>query len=558
MPMTATELCRQAEIAFGRRGSLMSFWQETADNFYPERADFTQTKTIGESFASNLYDSNPIIFRRDFGDWLSGAIRPKGRPWFNFRARNDKVNKLQKVKTFLTDRADVTRNLFYDDRSQFISSMKIGDHDWATFGNAVASVEDRSDRQGLLFKDWHLRDCAWEDNGDGVTHKMFRKYKMSAENLGLKAKANPNWKLPERVQRYITERKGDTMVECMHIVMPADLYDMPVKKRRGLDWVSLHVSVQEGQKGIMSERPVPVFNYSVSRWFKLSVSPYAFSPAVCCALPDARTIQAMTWAIIEAGEKAVEPPLAAVREAILGGVEWYSGGITWLDGKYDESKGEAIRAIQMGKEPQLGAVIREAIKQTLGDAWYINKLFMPPPANQPMTAEEANLRFQEFLRVSQPIIEPAETERNGKMIEIAVEMAQYLGYWGEPEEIPDELMDEGNFAITYDNPVEDARKLAKTQAFSQSIQLAGQAQAIDPALPANVDWQTAFREAVQGVAPPSWLLTEEDAAKSVQEAQKRAAVERAGQQIGQVMQTAEVAASANQKQAQADAVQQAA
>lgn len=534
----------------------MTFWQECADNFYPERADFTQTKTLGETFASNLFDSNPIIFRRDFCDWISGAIRPKGRPWFNFRARNEKVNKAQKVKTFLTDRAETTRNLFYDDRSQFISAMKVCDHDWGTFGNAVASVEDRSDRQGLLIKDWHLRDCAWEDDADGVTHKMFRKYKMTAENLALKAKRNPNWQLPERVQRYVSEKKGDTLIECMHIVMPADLYEMPVRKRRGMEWVSLHVSVQEGQKGVMSEMPIPVFNYAVSRWFKLSGSPYAFSPAVCCALPDARTIQAMTWAIIEAGEKAVEPPLAAVREAVLGGVEWYSGGITWLDGKYDERGGEAIRAIQMGKEPQLGAVIREAIKQTLGDAWYINKLFMPPPANQPMTAEEANLRFQEFLRVSQPIIEPAETERNGKVIEIAVELAQFLGYWGDPDDLPDELAEAGDFAITYDNPVEDARKLAKTQAFTQSVQLSTQAQAMDPSLPAHVDWNTAFREAVQGVAPPSWLLTEKDAAAAVQKAQQAAQLQRAGEQIGQVMDTAKVAGEANKAQAEADATGQ--
>lgn len=555
MPMTATELVRAAEIAFGKRESLMDFWQETADNFYPERADFTQTKTLGENFASNLYDSNPIIYRRDFCDWISGAIRPKGRPWFNFRARDDKINKLQKVKTFLSDRADVTRNIFYDDRSQFIQSMKIGDHDYGTFGNAVASVEDRQDRQGLLFKDHHLRDCAWEDDPDGVTHKMYRKYKMTAENIKLRGRVR-GWTIPTRILQYCDQQKGDTIIECMHVVMLADLYEMPVKKRKGMEWVSLHVSIQEGQKGIMSEKPVPVFNYAVSRWFKLSNSPYAFSPAVCCALPDARTIQSMTWSIIEAGEKAVEPPLAAVREAVLGGVEFMAGGITWLDGKYDERGGEAIRAIQLGKEPQLGAVIREAIKATLGDAWYINKLFMPPPANQPMTAEEANLRFQEFLRVSQPIIEPAESERNGRLINIAVEMAQYLGYWGDPKDLPEELMQAGDFAITYDNPVEDARKMAKTQAFTQTIQVAQQAAAIDPALPANIDWQEAFREAVAGVAPPSWLLEEKKAAAAIEKAQKAAAIQRAGDQIGQVAEVAQTAAGANEKQASADAMAQ--
>src|SRR4051812_4664322 len=106
MPLSATELVRQAELAFGRRGSLMTFWQDTADNFYPERADFTVTKTLGESFASNLYDSNPPLYRRDLCNWIGATIRPKGRPWFEYRARDEKINTRQRVKVFLTDRTE--------------------------------------------------------------------------------------------------------------------------------------------------------------------------------------------------------------------------------------------------------------------------------------------------------------------------------------------------------------------------------------------------------------------------------------------------------------------
>lgn len=547
MPLPVTALIAQSEVAFGRLGNLRQLWQDTADNFYPERATFTTTKIPGESFASNLYDSNPIIMRRDFGDWIGATIRPKGRPWFGFRARDEKVNARQRVKVFLTDRAETTRNLMYDDRSQFVPSMKEADHDYVTFGNSVMSVEDREDKQGLLYRCWHLGDCAWEDNPDGVTHKMFRRYRMTAENLKLRSKIL-GWKVPERILRMCDDKQGHVEINCMHIVMPADLYDMPTKKRRGMEWVSLNISVDEGQKAIMSEAMRPVFNYSVSRWFKLSQSPYAFSPAVCCSLPDARTVQSMTWAIIEAGEKAVEPPLVAVREAILGGVELYAGGVTWVDGKFDQRMGDALKALELGKEPQLGVAMRELIMKVMGDAWYINKLFLPPPANQPMTAEEVSARTAEFLRVSQPVIEPAETERNGKIIDITVELAQYLGYWGDPDEMPEELAGR-DVGIAYDNPVEDARKLAKTQAYGQLVQLAESSMAVDQTLPANIDWQTAFREAAQGVAPPKWILPEEKGKKAVVGAQQQQQVKAAAEQIGQA---ATVAADVNQKNAMAD------
>lgn len=553
MPLTATELIRQSEVAFGKRGSLMSFWQDTAENFYPERADFTVTKELGDFFASNLYASDPIIFRRDFCNWTGAVLRPKGRPWFSMRARDEKVNKRQSVKVFLEDRAQVTRNILYDQNSQFIRAMTEADHDYGSFGNSVSSVLERADRQGLLFKTWHLKDCAWEDDPDGVTHKMFRKYQMTAENLALRARTR-GWKVPQRIIQMVTDRKGDTMIECLHVTMPADLYDMPVKKRRGREFVSVHVSIAQGNTGVMSETPIPVFNYAVSRWFTVSNSAYAFSPCVCASIPDARTMQAMTWAILEAGEKAVDPPLAAVREAILGGVEWYSGGITWIDGKYDEREGEAIRALQMGKEPMLGVQLREAVKQVMGDAWYLNKLFLPPPANQPMTAEEVSSRNAEYLRISQPIIEPAEPERNGKILDITIAMAQHLGYWGDPTEMPKELEAEPvDFA--YDNPIEDARKLAKTQGFQQAVALAGQAEGIDPTLKANVDWQTAFREAISGVAPPSWVLPERDAKAAVEQGRQQQQMANMQSQVGQLLEAGGQAAEINAKNAQAEATE---
>ena len=57
------DLIAQSEQLFGKRTALLSLWQCMADNFYPERADFTAVRNLGEDFASNLSTSYPIMAR---------------------------------------------------------------------------------------------------------------------------------------------------------------------------------------------------------------------------------------------------------------------------------------------------------------------------------------------------------------------------------------------------------------------------------------------------------------------------------------------------------------
>jgi hypothetical protein len=50
--------------------------------------------------------------------------------------------------------------------------------------------------------------------------------------------------------------------------------------------------------------PVWTGFYRIPRWQTVSGSQYSYSPATVAALPDARLIQAMTFTLLEAGEKA--------------------------------------------------------------------------------------------------------------------------------------------------------------------------------------------------------------------------------------------------------------
>lgn len=510
--------------AFSKKGNLDRFWQTVADNHYPERASFTRPIDLGEEATAQLYASEPVLFRREFGNFLNSALRPRGRDWFAMAPANVKLRKRPKVLSYLDEKRDMLRALLYNRGSGYTRAMMVADHDFATFGNAVGTVEPRPDRSGLLFRTWHLRDCAWLQNYEGEVDTMFRKFRPSIRELMAQEKRR-GWKVSEKLSA-IASKEPLRKVECVHIQMPMLNYQ-PEKKTK-MEWVSLYFDIENRQ--LMSSKPVPEFNYFVDRWMLLDESPYAISPCVVCSLPDSRTLQTMTWSIIEAGEKAVEPPMVATHGAVIGGVNIAAAQVTWVDKNYDEKTGEALRALELGTSPQFGEVLREGIRNNLNAAWYLNKLLMPQSYDK--TAYEANRLHEEFLRAVQPIMEPAEAERNGNHLDIAFAVSQRLGLWGDMKEMPEELAGQ-DIDFTYDNPYEDARKQALTFAYKGAAEVNQIAAATDPTVIAQFNGKKAYRDAISGVAPPSWLLDEDEAEAAMAKAEEEQTMAGAAQEVAQ-------------------------
>ena len=81
--MDVKQLRELGDNLFGKALPLRGLWQEIADNFYPERADFTIWRPLGTDFAANLMTSWPVMCRRDLGNQISTMLRPTARPWLS-------------------------------------------------------------------------------------------------------------------------------------------------------------------------------------------------------------------------------------------------------------------------------------------------------------------------------------------------------------------------------------------------------------------------------------------------------------------------------------------
>jgi hypothetical protein len=377
-------------------------------------------------------------------------------------------------------------------------------------------------RSGILYRAWHPRDVAWQEDEQGQISQVCRKWKPTARDL---IKMFP--KTVSQKVRTIADKTPFERIDCYHMVVPAE--HMNDSKFGDAPWVSYYIEL--GEQSTLEESPIYNKMYIIPRWQTVSGSQYAYSPATVAALPDARLIQAMTNTLLEAGEKFTNPPLVAVEGAVRSDLQIYAGGVTWVDAEYDERLGEVMRPISQNSSGMpIGFNMAEDIRNQIGEAFFLNKLTLPD-ARQ-MTAYEVSERMQEFVRQTLPLFEPMEQEYNGQLCEVTFDLMMRNGDFGSQFDIPRELRGE-SVEFQFETPISQAVEKEKGQKFIQTAEMLATAMQMDPSTRHEVDITAAFRDAMAGIGVDSdWIRPEEEAQQMKMAEQMQQAMMMAAQAEG--------------------------
>jgi hypothetical protein len=528
----AKDLIRCGDELFSKRQPLLSLWQTIAEQFYVERAEFTVVRSIGEEFADHLNDSYPLIIRRELGDFLS-TLRRKDQEWFQVSVERD--NMLDNAgKRFLDYATTVQRRAMYDRRTQFTRAMKEADHDFVTFGQPVLTIEANYTTNTLLYQCWHLRDCVWRFTLDGRIAEVHRKWCPTARQLSQLFKNKPGASLHSNVVTQL-EKNPYQEIECRHIVVSVEDYE-PEKRRQTQTYTELYVDVQN--QHVIYEAPLRNPKYVIPRWKTLSGTQYAHSPAVTVGLPDARLIQAMSLTLLEAGEMAVRPPMAAKIDVIPDGAKLFAGGITGIDAEYDGRIEDAIapimndsRALTFGHE-----MIKDK-QAMLAQAFYIQKINLPQFDHE-MTAFEFSQRLQEYIRNVIPLFEPIDSEYHAQVCDQSFQVLLENNAFGDPRMFPRSVRGQET-VFQFDSPLSQAVEREKGQRFLEAKGLVTEAITFDQSCAAMVDWKTALRDALDGKRTPAkWLNSEAQVSAYAKQLEQQKAMQ---QQIAMIQQGSEAA-----------------
>lgn len=499
--MDMRTLNENGEMLLGKRSSLINLWQEIAENFYPERADFTLSRNLGTQFADNLTTSYPVLVRRDLGNSLQSMLRPTEKTWFHL-ASSAEEKQDGEAKRWMEWAEKLQRKAMYDRRTQFTRATREGDHDFAAFGQCVLSVELNKNADGLLYRCWHLRDMAWEENEEGVIGFVYRKWKPTVNNL---IRIFGTGKLHRETMKK-AEKTPFADAEIRHMVVESDLVDGSF----GTPFVSVFYDAEH--QHVIDKRGIFNRYYVIPRWQTVSGSQYSFSPATVAGLPDARLLQAMTYTLLEAGEKTVNPPMVAVQEAIRSDVSLYAGGITWTDASYDGRLQDVLRPLTQdnGKVP-LGVDMARDVRFMLAEAFYLSKLNLPQRAPE-MTAYEVGQRIQQYIRDALPLFEPMEMEYNGALCEETFAVMMRAGAFGSPFDIPESVRGQ-DLTFKFQSPLHDAIEREKGAIFLEGQGFIMQAAQLDPPSLQIFDASAALREVLASIRMPAKWIRDEDVMK---------------------------------------------
>ena len=508
--MDAKALRQQVDQLFTKRSSLLMLWQETSENFYPERADFTVRRTLGTDFASNLMTSYPLLSRRELGDQIGAMLRPTNKEWKKMVVQDMRRNDYD-AKSWLEWGNTVMRKAMYDPKAQFTRATKEGDHDFATFGQTVLSIELNRHQSALLYRCWHLRDVVWMENQDAEICLVARKWKPTGKDLVALFGDKVDAKI-----RTTTSKEPFREWDILHMVVEADMYD---DDARGKKRFSIYYD-RDNDK-VIEVTPINGRIYVIPRWQTVSGSQYAFSPATIAALPDARLLQAMTLTLLEAGEKIVNPPMIATVDAVKSDMAIYAGGFTWVDREYDERLGEALRPMNIdAKGIPLSREMMADTRSMIMQAFYLNKLNLPQRGPE-MTAYEIGQRVQEYIRGALPLFEPMEMSYNGGICEESFDVLMNAGAFGSPFDMPRSLRD-AEVTFQFESPLHDAIEQQKGHKFLEMKQLLVEAIAIDKNVAAIPDATTALRDTLHAIGVPTrWTRSESEVKAIINQADEQ-------------------------------------
>lgn len=444
MKLDAKQIIKRLEVLKGERGVWENHWQDLADYILPRKNEIvTKNSSKGRKKGEFLFDSTAMISCELLAGALHGLLTNPSEIWFDLTTGDEDLDTNKDMSEYLQSLTKQVHDVL--NASNFQTEIHELYLDLCSLGTSVMTVLE-DDQTAVRFGSKNLANCYISENGDGRVEELYRTFKWTARQIIAEfadgVKENDKLALEDKFGKHLVAKflKGDNeRFEVVHAVYKEDVAN------KTMPFTSQYV-LTRGLKELRDGK-FKTFPYVTPRWTKVAEETYGRSPGMN-ALPEAKTLNAMTKAIIKGAQKTVDPPLQMPDDGVLNPRIAQPGGISY----YRAGSKDRIEPIFRDVQINVGVEVTRDRQQSVRQAFFSDQLQLIENTN--MTATEVNRRTEERMRLLGPVLGRQQSELLRPLISRVLDIMVSKGLVAEPPaDIPNGL------SIQYSSPIARAQKV---------------------------------------------------------------------------------------------------
>lgn len=502
------DLVRRYEQCKSERSNVENDWDLIERYVTPYRGGFfenlKQENSVDWRQNRDTFDSTAIRAHKNLAASIHGSVTNPGLRWFNLSFRNQELQEDQKALKWLNDCSELIFNSLQD--SNFNVKINEAYLDLVGFGTTVMVHEEAPKRDGeftgMEFHSVPLRECFFEVDHRGMVLRFYRKREWTPQQILSKFSSVPEW-----VRE--ADEAGDTdkldVLYCIsprnNRIVPVGEHRYPAKRPWDYRYILLKTMETIDKPGGFYEMPV-----YAPRWLLTTGSVWGNSPSHE-AMPDIQTLNDASQMRLVAMEKLIDPPILGEDGAL----------VTDLD--LSAAAYSVVRDVNGLKPFETRADI-SAMQLTVGDLRervemsFLEGMFsFPSPQAQPMTATEAQIRYDLIQRLLSGTLERLQTELLGPIVGRTFRMLARAGKIPKPP--IDTLSLDSKYDTHYTGPLVRSQLMdlaTSTERFISSITAIGMSSPAAEAAMDHIDYDAAPRVLQRYYSiPPDILRSKKDA-----------------------------------------------
>lgn len=497
MNISIDALIKRFDTIKSNRATWEAHWQECADYCLPQKAIVTNTRAPGTKLKTDIYDSTAVDSVPIIASGLHSYMTNPSSRWFALTMKNKALMEYAEVKRWLRESEDTIFDAL--NNSNFNEVIPEWYVDFSVFGNSCL-YEEEDFEDDVCFYARPIAEIYILVNERGKIDTVYREFMFTARQ------AYQMWgnNAGQKVLDLMEANKVEETIRFLHIVLPREDRDVRKKDARNMAFSSLYIEPQF--RKVLSEGGYEEFPFFIPRFYKVSDSEYAYSPA-SMALADIKMLNQMSKTTLKGAQKAIDPPIVLPHDGFLLPFKTSAGSINY---KLQGSPDERIETLDIKREIGLGLEMENQRRQRIERAFFVDLfLMLATIPDKQRTATEIMERVNERMMILGPALGRLMKTLSGMIV-------RTFNILNRNYKIPQapEIIQGQEYKIEYISPLAKAQRASELKSITD-LMIAVKAMAeIEPTTLDNFDFDRATKR-ISEITYTSDLLRSDEEIKQI-------------------------------------------